>query len=134
MARPKVQSSIAARRWTSEDDALLAQLLEQGEDPNAIAGQLKRTIASVQRRVSDLRARTSAFTFADYLARRRSTYTQEWDRLQELQRDAAFREAKSLEDIERYLTGRDASLGLRDVARSAWTAYQQAKRKLRAAP
>jgi len=133
MARFKVQSSFPARRWTPEDDALLAELLAEGKDLAAISVRLKRTIASVQRRVGDLRARTSDFTFADYLARRRSTYTQEWDRLQGLQRDAAFREAKSLADIERYLNGRDASLGLRDVARSAWTAYQQAKRKLRAA-
>ena len=62
-------------------------------------------------------------TFADYLAGRRSTYTQEWSFLQELRRGAAFREARSLDDIERYLNDRDAALGIRSCARAAWTAY-----------
>ena len=73
----------------------------------------------------------SKFTFADYLARRRSTYTQEWEHLQDLKRDAAFRGAGSWESIESYLNDRDASLGLRSVARAAWTSYLQAKRKMR---
>ena len=70
-------------------------------------------------------------TFANYLDKRRSNYTQEWSVLEKLKKDAAFRAARSLEDIDRFLSGRDASLGLRNVARSAWTSYQQAMRKRR---
>jgi hypothetical protein len=129
-----VRSSIAPRPWTPEEEALLARLLHEGKDPRAIAEELNRTVASVQRRASDLRVysntvRTDRLTFADYLAGRRATYTQEWERLQDLKKDAAFREAQSWEDIERCLNIRKASLGLRDVARSVWTSYQQAKRR-----
>ena len=59
MVRLKVQISIPARRWTPEDEALLAQLLEEGKDLSAIALRMKRTIASVQRRACDLRARSA---------------------------------------------------------------------------
>jgi hypothetical protein len=133
-----VRSSIAPRPWTPEEEVLLARLLHDGKDPRTIAGELNRTVASVQRRASDLRvqsktARTGELTFADYLAGRRATYTQEWEHLQDLKRSAAFREAKSWEDIERYLNRRNASLGLRSVARSVWASYGQAKRKRMAA-
>ena len=39
-----------ARRWTPEDDALLVQLLEEGEAWPVIAARLKRTMAAVQHR------------------------------------------------------------------------------------
>ena len=58
-AQSKVQSSIVARRWTPADEALPAQLLEEGKDLSAIALRMKRTIAAVQRRASDLRARSA---------------------------------------------------------------------------
>jgi len=59
MAGSRVQSSIVARRWTPDEEALLAQLLKEGKDLNAIALRMKRTIASVQRRACDLRARSA---------------------------------------------------------------------------
>lgn len=55
MARLKVRSAIAARRWTPDEDALLVRLLEEGTDLAEIARQLNRTFASVQRRASGLR-------------------------------------------------------------------------------
>ena len=131
-----VRSSIAARLWTPEEEALLAQLLAEGKDLERIAAQLKRTIASVQRRATDLRSQSKAtasgkFTFRDYLAARRSTYTQEWELLKDLKKEAAFHDVGSWEDIDRYLKSRDASLSLRSVARSVWVSYLQAKRKRR---
>ena len=130
----RVRSSIVARVWAPEEETLLVQLLSEGKDLSAIAAHLNRTIASVQRRASDLRAqsqptRTTKFTFADYLVQRRSTYTQERELLQQLKQDTAFREARSWEYLDRYLNERAASHGLRDAARSAWIMYQQAKRK-----
>ncbi len=59
MAGPRVKSSIAARRWTPEEDAQLAGLLEERKDLAAIALQMKRTFASVQRRAADLRAQAA---------------------------------------------------------------------------
>ena len=59
MVRSRVQSSIVARRWSAEEDALLDQLFREGKDLGVIAARLKRTIASVQRRVSDLRAHSA---------------------------------------------------------------------------
>jgi hypothetical protein len=59
MVRSRVQSSIIARRWSAEEDALLARLFREGKDLDEIAARLKRTIASVQRRVSDLRAQSA---------------------------------------------------------------------------
>jgi len=60
MLRSKVQSSVAVRRpWTPADDALLAQLLQEGKDFGEMAARLKRTVASVQRRAGDLRARAA---------------------------------------------------------------------------
>src|SRR3954467_10031921 len=56
-------------------------------------GPLQRgRITSAQRRAGDLGAHStstgeSRFTFADYLTGRRSSYTQEWELLQELKRD-----------------------------------------------
>ena len=41
-----------ARRWTPEDDALLVQLLEEGEAWPVIAARLKRTMAAVQHRAA----------------------------------------------------------------------------------
>jgi hypothetical protein len=46
---------------------MLAQLLEQGKDLNAIALRMKRTIASVERRAADLRTRSA---FRDLKLRR----------------------------------------------------------------
>ena len=37
-----------ARRWTPEDDALLVQLLEEGEAWPVIAARLKRTMAALK--------------------------------------------------------------------------------------
>ena len=59
MVRSRVQSSIVARRWSAEEDALLAQLFREIQDLDEIAVRLKCTIASVQRRVSDLRAHSA---------------------------------------------------------------------------
>jgi DNA-binding NarL/FixJ family response regulator len=59
MVRTRVQSSIVARRWSPEEDALLDRLFREGKDLDEIAARLKRTIASVQRRVSDLRAHSA---------------------------------------------------------------------------
>jgi hypothetical protein len=47
----------AAGRWKIEDDAVLAQLLEDGKELTEIALQMKRTLAAVRRRAADLRAR-----------------------------------------------------------------------------
>lgn len=55
----RVQSSIAARRWTRDDDKLLAEFLEEGKDLSAIALRMTRTFAAVQRRAADLRARSA---------------------------------------------------------------------------
>jgi hypothetical protein len=74
----------------------------------------------------------SQLSFAEYLEQRRSNYTQEWQALQELKSDAAFREARSWPAIETYLNARDAPLGVRQCARAAWVHYQQAKRRARA--
>ena len=71
----------------------------------------------------------SDLTFANYLEQRRSTYTQEWELLQELKQHPAFRSAVSSEDIETYLNDRNAPWGVREAARAAWTGYQAAKRK-----
>jgi hypothetical protein len=127
-----VRASIRPRLWTPADEALLAQLLHEGKDLKIIATQLNRTVASVQRRASDLRGpteRSGTLSFRDYVLRRRSTYTQEWKLLQQLKKDAAFLDARSWEEIDRYLSRSDASLGIRSVARSVWVSYQQAKRK-----
>ena len=71
----------------------------------------------------------SDLTFANYLEQRRSTYTQEWELLQALKQQSAFRSAISSEDIETYLNDQNAPWGVREAARSAWTGYQAAKRK-----
>ena len=68
-------------------------------------------------------------SFAEYLERRRPSYTQESLVLKNLKRHSAFRGAVSSEDIERYLNAQDAPLGVREAARAAWTSYQAAKRK-----
>jgi len=47
------------RRWTPEDDALLVQLLKEGEGWAVIAARLKRTMAAVERRASFLRAQAA---------------------------------------------------------------------------
>jgi hypothetical protein len=47
------------RRWTPDEDALLVQLLEEGEGWPVIAAQLKRTMAAVERRAGFLRARSA---------------------------------------------------------------------------
>ena len=73
MVRSRVQSSIVARRWSAEEDALLAQLFREGKDLDEIAVRLKRTIASVQRRVSDLRAHSA---IRDCASSRRNTDTE----------------------------------------------------------
>ena len=52
-------ATVAARGWTSEEDALLTQLLAEGKDFGDIALRLKRTIALVQRRAADVRARSA---------------------------------------------------------------------------
>ena len=71
----------------------------------------------------------SHLSFAEYLERRRPSYTQESLLLERLKQHSAFRSAGSSEDIERYLNARDAPLGVREAARAAWTSYQAAKRK-----
>ena len=71
----------------------------------------------------------SDLTFANYLEQRRSTYTQEWELLQALKQQSAFRSAISSEDIETYLNERGAPLGVRQAAWAAWTSYKAAKRK-----
>ena len=45
-------------RWTPDEEALLAQLLEERKDWPAIAARLKRSMAAVQRH-AELRARTA---------------------------------------------------------------------------
>ena len=70
-------------------------------------------------------------TFANYLEQRRSTYTQEWQQLQELRKDPAFLQAASQEDIENFLNARNAPLGVRQIARAAWLDYLRARRKAR---
>ena len=72
---------------------MLAKLLRAGKSPAEIARHMKRSRSVVNRHALRLaQPEMSRHTFADYLAGRRSTYTQEWHLLQELQRDAAFRE------------------------------------------
>jgi predicted transcriptional regulator len=111
---------------------MLAELLRGGKSQAEVARQMKRSRSVVNRHALRLaQSEMSKHTFADYLAGRRSTYTQEWHLLQELQRDAAFREANSWEEIERYLDVRRASPSLRSVARSTWMLYQRAKRERR---
>ena len=50
-----VRSSIS-HRWTPDEEALLAQLLEEDEDYTEIALRLKRSLAAVQHRAGLLRA------------------------------------------------------------------------------
>jgi hypothetical protein len=59
MARTRVTSSVAARRWTAEQDAVLTRLLKEGKDLTAISARMKRTIASLERRARDLRAQAA---------------------------------------------------------------------------
>ena len=46
-------------RWTPDEEALLAQLLEERKDWPAVAARLKRSIAAVQRHATELRARSA---------------------------------------------------------------------------
>ena len=71
----------------------------------------------------------SHLSFAEYLERRRPSYTQELLVLEKLKQHSAFRSAGSSEDIETYLNDQGAPLGVRDAARAAWTGYQAAIRK-----
>ena len=71
----------------------------------------------------------SHLSFAEYLERRRPSYTQESLVLEKLKQHSAFRSAGSSEDIETYLNDQGAPLGVRDAAWAAWTGYQAAKRK-----
>jgi len=73
----------------------------------------------------------SNLTFAEYLDRRRPSYTQEDSLLRTLHKDPFFRNAASLDDIEVYLNVRNAPFGVRNAVRSAWGSYQAAKRKQR---
>ena len=68
-------------------------------------------------------------SFAEYLERRRPSYTQELLLLEQLKQHSAFRSAVSSEDIETYLNDQNAPLGVREAARAAWAGYQAAKRK-----
>ena len=68
-------------------------------------------------------------SFAEYLERRRPSYTQESLVLEQLKQHSAFRSAVSSEDIETYLNERGASFGVRTAAWAAWTGYKTAKRK-----
>jgi hypothetical protein len=123
------------RPWTVEDSAMLEKLLHEGKSHTEIAREMKRVRSVVENHaLRRAELEMSELTFADYLAGRRSTYTQEWHLLQELRRDAAFRDARSSDDIERYLNNRDAALGIRSCARAAWTAYATALRKARRQP
>ena len=118
------------RAWTVEDSAMLAKLLHEGKSHAEIAREMKRARSVVQNHASRLsQPEISRRTFAEYLAGRRATYTQEWHLLQELQRDPAFRDANSWDDIERHLDARRASPIIRSVARSTWMLYQRAKRE-----
>src|SRR5690242_2131509 len=127
-----VRSAIKPRPWTAEDEELLAGLLAEGKDLRAIAAQMSRTVAAVQRRATHWRGSsngTGKLTFGDYLDGRRSTYTQEWEQLQQLKADPVFRKARSWEDIESHLISRNAPLGVRNVARTVWINYRQARSK-----
>jgi hypothetical protein len=75
-----------------------------------------------------VKALMNELTFADYLDKRRATYTEEWTLLQEIKGDPAFRSASSLNDVERFLNARNARFGVRQCARSAWAGFQSAKR------
>ena len=68
-------------------------------------------------------------SFAEYLERRRPSYTGESLLLEQLKQHSAFRSAVSSEDIETFLNDRDAPWGVREAARAAWASYQAAKRK-----
>ena len=68
-------------------------------------------------------------SFAEYLERRRPSYTRESLLLEQLKQHSAFRSAVSSEDIETYLDDQNAPWGVREAARAAWTGYQAAKRK-----
>ena len=46
-------------RWTPDEEALLAQLLQEGKDWPSIAARLKRSIAAVQHHAGLLRARSA---------------------------------------------------------------------------
>ena len=46
-------------RWTPDEEALLAQLLEERKDWPTVAARLKRSIAAVQRHATELRARSA---------------------------------------------------------------------------
>jgi Myb-like DNA-binding protein len=41
---------LISRRWTAEEDAKLASLLQQGKPPAAIARSLRRTVTSIYSR------------------------------------------------------------------------------------
>jgi len=51
--------STMLRDWTPDEEALLAQLLQQGKDLRVIAMRLKRSIAAVQHHAGRLRARSA---------------------------------------------------------------------------
>ena len=46
-------------RWTPDEEALLAQLLEERKDWPTVAARLKRSITAVQRHSTELRARSA---------------------------------------------------------------------------
>ena len=54
MSRPSI-----SRRWTPEEEELLAQLLDQSKSSTAIAARLNRTLGSVERKAYELRARSA---------------------------------------------------------------------------
>ena len=66
-------------------------------------------------------------SFAKYLSQRRPNYTYEARLLEQIKNDAAFAGATSWEAVERYLSARDAPLGLRQYARAVWKKYRQLK-------
>jgi hypothetical protein len=70
----------------------------------------------------------SHLSFAEYLERRRPSYTQESLLVEQLKQHSAFRSAVSPDDIETFLNDQNARFGLRE-ARAAWAGYQAAKRK-----
>ena len=52
-------TSIVARLWTPNEEALLVELLEEGKDLRAVAVRLKRSPAAVQHHAGRLRARSA---------------------------------------------------------------------------